>query len=78
MLPGLPEFDAREKERVGEEISDVLLYLIRFADRCDIDIGKAVAAKMAKNANKYPAALARGSSAKYDQLPQNPLSRSAT
>lgn len=63
--PGLPSWTAAEKEHLGEELSDVLLYLIRLSDRCGIDLPSAAIAKMAKNAKKYPADAARGSSAKY-------------
>jgi dCTP diphosphatase len=62
---GLPEFSEAEKHHVGEELSDVLLYLIRLADVCGIDLSEAVLAKIARNAAKYPADKARGSSAKY-------------
>jgi dCTP diphosphatase len=41
-----------ERVNVGEELSDVLLYLVRLADICDVDLGAAVMAKMAKNALK--------------------------
>jgi dCTP diphosphatase len=41
--PGLPEFTAEERVRVGEELSDVLMYLVRLADKCDIDLPAAVA-----------------------------------
>jgi dCTP diphosphatase len=64
-LPGLPGWSARDREHLGEELSDVLLYLVRLADRCGIDLAAAAERKMALNRAKYPAALARGSSAKY-------------
>lgn len=41
------------------------MYLLRLADMCDVDMNAAVVGKMAKNARKYPAEQARGSSAKY-------------
>lgn len=63
--PGLPEFTESEKDAVAEEMSDVLLYLIRMADVCGIDLGSAVVGKMIQNAGKYPADKCRGSSAKY-------------
>ncbi len=40
--PGLPEFSPEEKVRVGEEMADVLLYLVRLADRCDVNLSDAV------------------------------------
>lgn len=42
-------------DEVGEEIADVLLYLVRLADVLGIDPVDAARAKMVKNARKYPA-----------------------
>mmetsp|Transcript_16214 Transcript_16214/g.20088 ORF Transcript_16214/g.20088 Transcript_16214/m.20088 type:complete len:138 (+) Transcript_16214:75-488(+) len=64
---GLPTFSAAEKVHTGEELADVLLYLVRLADRCDIDLAKAVKEKMDKNERKYPAETVRGSSKKYTE-----------
>ncbi|XP_052208608.1 uncharacterized protein LOC127812260 [Diospyros lotus] len=54
---GLPNWEEAEKEHLGEELSDVLLYLIRLADICGIDLGDAASKKIVKNAIKYPAKL---------------------
>ncbi|XP_075508116.1 uncharacterized protein LOC142545019 [Primulina tabacum] len=51
---GLPNWEESEKEHLGEELSDVLLYLIRLADICGIDLGDAATRKILKNAIKYP------------------------
>lgn len=53
--------------RVADEIADVQVYLVRLADRLDIDIAAAVSLKMKKNEEKYPADLVRGSSRKYSE-----------
>ena len=50
---------------IADEIADVPVYLIRLADKLNIDIPKAVAIKMQKNAEKYPAEQVRGKSQKY-------------
>lgn len=63
--PGLGTFSDDERKHLGEELSDVLLYLTRLADVCGIDLGRAVKDKMGKNAVKYPAKLCRGKSDKY-------------
>jgi dCTP diphosphatase len=63
--PGLKDFTSEERQHVGEEMSDVLLYLIRMADRCDIDLAAAVTAKLQKNAAKYPVEACKGKSDKY-------------
>ncbi|KAL6651039.1 hypothetical protein ACP70R_009964 [Stipagrostis hirtigluma subsp. patula] len=52
---GLPGWGEAEKEHLGEELSDVLLYLIRLSDMCGVDLGDAATRKIVKNAVKYPA-----------------------
>ena len=47
--------NAADKERVGDELADVLLYLLQLADHTGVDVEQAVIAKLAKNARKYPA-----------------------
>ena len=58
--------DAESKVRIGEEVADVLLYLLQIADHSRIDIEQAVKDKLARNALKYPAkqAVARVSPAR--------------
>ena len=68
---GLPEFSAEKRNHLGEELSDVLLYLIRLSDRCGIDLGTAVLKKMEKNRQKYPAELVKGKSSKYTSYTNN-------
>ncbi len=57
-----PEF-----AKVREEIADVLIYLLRLADKLDIDLEQAVAEKMRKIAEKYPISLAKGNAVKYNR-----------
>ncbi len=59
------KLDARQKQAVGEEMADVMLYLIRLAHRLDIDLEQACEAKFAVNARRYPADRCQGSAAKY-------------
>ena len=61
----LPDWTEAEKERLGEELSDVLYYTVRLADRCGIDLAAAAERKMEQNIAKYPADRCFGSSAKY-------------
>ncbi len=56
------------RAQVREELADVLLYLIRLADKLDVDLAAAALEKMAVNALKYPVHKARGSSKKYTDL----------
>ena len=62
------QLQARELAKVRAEIADVLLYLIRLADKLDIDAVDAARRKMRENAKKYPVAKARGKRTKYTDL----------
>ncbi|KAM0940896.1 putative dCTP diphosphatase [Dioscorea sansibarensis] len=62
---GLPGWDEKEKEHLAEELSDVLLYLVRLADICGVDLGVAALRKMEINARKYPVQYCKGSSKKH-------------
>ena len=46
--------DAIERERIGEEAADVLLYLAQLADATGVDLEACVERKVAKNALKHP------------------------
>ena len=47
--------DAVSGQRIGEEIADVLLYLLQVADHTQVDVEQAVKDKLVRNAQKYPA-----------------------
>lgn len=57
--------DTPTKSAVATEIAYIQIYLTRLADILDVDIDKAVAAKLAANAGKYPADKVRGNARKY-------------
>lgn len=59
--------DAKKRPRVEEELADILLYLVRIADKLDVDLWEAARRKIAINAQKYPADRVRGKSLKYDE-----------
>jgi NTP pyrophosphatase (non-canonical NTP hydrolase) len=61
----LPE---AKRNEVADELADVLLYLVRLADKMDIDLMAAAKGKLQKNSQKYPVDKAKGSSAKYTEL----------
>ena len=52
-------------QAVGEELADILLYLVRLSDKLGIDLREAALLKLEKNALKYPAEQVRGSAKKY-------------
>jgi NTP pyrophosphatase (non-canonical NTP hydrolase) len=47
--------DQQTQNRIGEELADLLLYLLQVADHSQVDIGRAVKDKLTQNALKYPA-----------------------
>jgi NTP pyrophosphatase (non-canonical NTP hydrolase) len=57
-----------EKAAASEEIADVLLYLVRLADKLGIDPVAAAYRKLEENALRYPEDKARGNSKKYTEL----------
>ena len=60
--------DDAKRTAVGEELADVLLYLLQLADKLDIDPLQAAERKLRLNAEKYPPDRARGRSDKYTDL----------
>lgn len=56
---------AAQLAAVREEIADVLIYLVRLADKLGIDPLAAAAEKLVKNAQRCPADKARGLAGKY-------------
>ena len=56
-------------EQVRHEMADVLVYLVRLADKLEVDLGAAVEEKMILNRAKYPADMVRGDARKYDEYP---------
>lgn len=59
--------DERCRCRIEAEMADVLIYLVRLADKLEVDLPAAVESKIAENERKYPARRVRGSPAKYDR-----------
>ncbi len=57
--------DADRCRAVSLEMADVLIYLLRLADRMDIDLLEAARRKLGINEQRYPAELARGRADKY-------------
>ena len=57
-----------KKDKIREELADVLNYCILMADVCDLDMDEIVVEKIKKNNEKYPVEKARDSAKKYDEL----------
>jgi len=50
--------DEEFRSKIGDEMADVLLYLLSLANALDIDVTDATIKKVAKNKIKYPVQLA--------------------
>jgi NTP pyrophosphatase (non-canonical NTP hydrolase) len=46
--------DAIKKQAVGQEVADVLLYLLQLADKLGLDVAQEASRKLALNAVKHP------------------------
>jgi len=59
--------DAEQLARIRAESADVLIYLVRLADKLGFDLLAATAAKIQENERRYPIEKVRGSSKKYNE-----------
>ena len=57
-----------KREKIKEELADVLNYCILMADACGLDLDEIIQAKVRRNSEKYPVELAYNSKAKYTEL----------
>lgn len=67
LMQWLPAEEARARlmtepmrQRVTDEVADVLIYLVGLADQLDIDLGTAAHAKIERSAAKYPIDSTKG------------------
>jgi len=56
-----------KRQKVGHEMADIFIYLLRLSERLDIDVLQMVEEKIKLNHEKYPADKVRGSSKKYNE-----------
>lgn len=57
-----------KENQVKEEVADIIIYLLCFANQTDIDVSDAILHKLALNAKKYPVEKCKGKSLKYNEL----------
>lgn len=60
--------DAAKRGKIADELADVVIYALEFANITGLDLAAAIEAKMAVNAKKYPVEKAKGRSDKYTDL----------
>ncbi len=56
------------REAVEDELADVLFFVLRFAQRYQVDLPVVLRRKIAKNAERYPVEKAKGRNEKYNNL----------
>ena len=59
--------DPKDIQSVKDEVADILIYLIRIADKLDIDLEEAILEKIKKNSEKYPVELSKDNAVKYNK-----------
>lgn len=64
----IEEYLKKNKEDVGEELADVLYWVLLMSSDIGIDVKKALIKKMKKNEEKYPPDKSRGKHTKYNKL----------
>jgi dCTP diphosphatase len=57
-----------KRAKIADELADVVIYALEFANTTGLDVSAAIEAKMAANAKKYPVEKARGRADKYTEL----------
>ena len=57
-----------KKDRIKEELADVLNYCILMADVCGLDMDEIIQEKIKNNNEKYPVEKAKDSAKKYNEL----------
>lgn len=60
--------DSSEKGGIEEELADIMFFLVRFAQRFNIDLSAALNNKIIKNNSNYPVEKSKGSNKKYDEF----------
>ena len=60
--------DAGGRVRLGEELADVLFYLVRIADVSGVELSEATKVKLETNQLKYPIEKSKGNAKKYSEF----------
>ncbi len=64
----IEEYVKKAKEDIGEELADVLYWILLMSHDIGIDIKEMLEKKIKKNAEKYPVEKAKGRHTKYNKL----------
>jgi len=58
----------QKKGEISEELADVLYFVLRLAERYEIDLSEGLQKKLDKNTKKYPIEKSKGLNKKYNEL----------
>lgn len=61
------ELTTKQLMNIRHEMADVLIYLLRLADKFDVELASAVREKLDLNALKYPVERVKGDARKYNE-----------
>lgn len=64
----IEEHIKKHKLEIGEELADVLYWVLLMANDLKIDLSQALIKKIAKNGKKYPIKISKGKHIKYTDL----------
>ena len=62
------ESEKVDKEKIKEELADVLAFALLLADKHGFDVKKIILDKIKRNGEKYPVSKAKGTAKKYTQF----------
>ena len=60
--------DQGNVDKIKDELADILIYALLFADKYDFDLNEIISQKLDKNEKKYPVDKAKGNAKKYTDL----------
>ena len=60
--------DPKKREKVAEELADVVIFALLLADSLDLDVDRIVRKKLKQNAKKYPVEKSKGNHRKYSEF----------
>ena len=60
--------DEGNVDKIKDELADILIYALLFADKYNFDLNEIISQKLDKNENKYPVDKAKGNAKKYTDL----------
>ena len=64
----IENLEEKKIEHAGEELSDIIIYCIRLADKLGVNLAEAIERKKKINEKKYPVEKSKGLAKKYTEF----------